>query len=501
MMLILFLICFDYNLLRTVKDAVIVPVAGAEVIPFLKVWGILPGALLITFLYARLSNRFSQESIFYIMVTGFLIFFSLFAFVCYPMRDVVHFDSLADTLTNYLPAGAKGFIGMVRYWSFSAFYILAELWGSMVMTVMFWGFANEIMKLDEAKRFYGLLGVSANFSSIIAGIVGIYCSKGILNTLLPFGNSSWEQTLMLSTLIVIVTAIMAMGIFRWMNRITLASSAYQDVHTVMEQGSKKKPISLGESIAFLSRSSYLICIAVIVIGYNLTMNLVEVVWKDQLRQLYPSEVQYNAFMSYSIIWVGLICTVGGLLVRLMLNRFGWTTTALITPVIMLVTCAGFFSFYFFQDNLSGIAFALFGASPLAIAVLFGAAQNILSRASKYTVFDATKEMTFIPLDHEMKLKGKTAIDGVGSRFGKSGGSLIYQGLLMFFGNVAASAPYVAAILFASIILWIGAARALGKKFNQLTAGKDEEAQQQTTPAESPIESSELATLSQNACRA
>ena len=57
-------------------------------------------------------------------------------------------------------------------------------------------------------------------------------------------------------------------------------------------------------------------------------------------------------------------------------------------------------------------------------------------------------MAFIPLGHECKLKGKAAIDGVGSRFGKSGGSMIHQGLLMIFGTVSMSAPYVAVILMA-----------------------------------------------------
>ena len=90
-------------------------------------------------------------------------------------------------------------------------------------------------------------------------------------------------------------------------------------------------------------------------------------------------------------------------------------------------------------------------APLALVVFFGGAQNCLSKAAKYSVFDATKEMAFIPLDHDVKLKGKAAIDGVGSRLGKSGGSLIHQGLLMMFGSLSLSSPYVAVILMVFII--------------------------------------------------
>jgi AAA family ATP:ADP antiporter len=114
-----------------------------------------------------------------------------------------------------------------------------------------------------------------------------------------------------------------------------------------------------------------------------------------------------------------------------------------------------------------------GTSPLVIAVFFGAAQNCLSKGMKYSVFDVTKEIAFIPLSHECKLKGKAAIDGVGSRLGKSGGSLIHGVLLMFFGTLTRSAPFVGVILMTVIGFWIMATRSLGRQFNALTQGEGE----------------------------
>src|SRR5260221_14387684 len=118
----------------------------------------------------------------------------------------------------------------------------------------------------------------------------------------------------------------------------------------------------------------------------------------------------------------------------MIKRFGWTKTALATPLLMMIFCLLFFGVLVFQDNLSGYFLAIVGMSPLAIAVFFGSIQNCMSKACKSSLFDSTKEMAYIPLSHESKLKGKTAIDGVGARFGKSGGSLIHQGLLMIFAT-------------------------------------------------------------------
>lgn len=103
-----------------------------------------------------------------------------------------------------------------------------------------------------------------------------------------------------------------------------------------------------------------------------------------------------------------------------------------------------------------------------MAVFFGSVQNCFSKAAKYSLFDTTKEMSFIPLSSDHKLKGKAAIDGIGSRLGKSGGSIIHQGLLLIFSTLSASAPYVAAILLGVIALWMVAVRSLGRQFAALS---------------------------------
>ncbi|MFM8454978.1 MAG: Npt1/Npt2 family nucleotide transporter, partial [Gammaproteobacteria bacterium] len=100
---------------------------------------------------------------------------------------------------------------------------------------------------------------------------------------------------------------------------------------------------------------------------------------------------------------------------------------------------------------------------LSMLLFFAAAQISLGRASKYTVFDETKEIVFIPLSQENKRKGKAVIDGIGSRFGKSGGSVIYQILLpICANNLDQTVPYVAVIMFIVIGLWIYSVFALGK---------------------------------------
>jgi AAA family ATP:ADP antiporter len=136
--------------------------------------------------------------------------------------------------------------------------------------------------------------------------------------------------------------------------------------------------------------------------------------------------------------------------------------------VMTTLAVGFFTFMFCGDAMMALSSALFGLTPFAMTVYCGSIQNCLSKASKYSVFDASKELAFLPLSSESKLKGKAAIDGLGSGLGKSGSSLTYQGFIILLGSVALSTPYIAGILFVVLLAWIFCVVSLGKQFKAMT---------------------------------
>jgi AAA family ATP:ADP antiporter len=471
MLLIFFLISFDYNVLRTLKESLLVTAksSGAEVIPFVKFWAMFPGAILMTLLFAWLSNRWSSEKVFYTIVLIFLSYFALFAFVLYPIRDYIHPHQLADRLQEVLPLGLKGFIAIFRYWTFTLFYVMSELWSSTVLSVLFWGFANQVTKISEAKRFYCLFGVGANFSGIFAGQISVYCCAYTQRGSSFFGEDPWHQSLNLMVSLILIAGIVALLLFRWMNRCVLTDKRYYDPLTVASEGEAKGKLSLKQSFNYLLQSKYLLYMSVIVIAYNVVINLTEVMWKHQVKEMYPNPLDYTLYMNHIVSIIGVVATLTSLFVAgNAIRRFGWVFTALITPAILLVTSIGFFTFLLMQNQAPTLTVSFLGFTPLALVVFFGSAQNILSRGAKYSVFDATKEMAFVPLTPESKLVGKAAIDGVCSRLGKSGGSIVHQTFLLFFSGISASAPYVAIVLFGILIIWVIAVRLLGKQFNEIT---------------------------------
>ncbi|MBT3393652.1 MAG: NTP/NDP exchange transporter [Waddliaceae bacterium] len=479
MMVLFFLISFNYHLLRIAKDVLIItaPGSGAEAIPFLKVWAMLPTAVIMVFFLTKLSNRYNRENVFYVMIGSFLAFFLLFVTVLYPLRESLYLNDFADTLKASLPAGLSGLIAIIRYWILTLFYVVAESWSNIMLSVMLWGLANDVTSVTEARRFYPLFGIGINASGILAGRIGGILANSMTTTSTTFNKvgsyfsngDAWDQTVTLFVILVIVVGIVSILLYRWMHIYIFVDHKNLDHQDGKGHELKKKPkLKLSENIKHVAQSKYLICIAIIVLSYNITINFTEVLWKSQMKELFPSPGEYTAYMSKVTTYVGIIATLSSYFISgNVIRRCGWKFAALATPFLIIVTGAGFFTFLFLKQYVyAGTAAMILGMSPLAITVLFGSMQNCLSRSAKYTVFDDTKEMAYIPLSPTEKVRGKSAIDGIGSRLGKSGASMSLQGLLLVFATPIACAPYIGAMILAILPLWIGSVRSLSKQFDK-----------------------------------
>jgi len=462
------LICFNYSLLKAAKDALVItaPGSGAVTIPFIKIWAIFPMALLVTFLFTHLFNKYSLEKLFYIMVGSFLLFFVFFATVLYPLRNVIHPHAMADKLQQLLPQGFQGLISIFRNWSYTLFYVMAELWGSAIMSVLFWSLANEIMTVKAAKRFYGILGIGANISTLCSGQIAIALSQNHIDFSFLFGADRWGQCLRLVTVVVVFIGTLSIFLFRWYTRKVI----HRDISLKHSQQNSLK-MGMRKNFSYLLKSKYLFCIAILVVSFNIALNMIEITWKDQVYRLYPDPNDFNAYMGKVLTSIGLLSTfIGFFFCGNIIRKLGWTFSALITPLATLVTGLFFFVFLLYQKHPYLTSWtAIIGCTPLFLGVFFGSVQNILSRACKFTLFDTTKEISFIPLSSESKWKGKAAIDGIGSRLGKTGGSIIHSGMLMFFGTISTTIPFVGIFLLFVVFIWITATLSLGRQFTHLNA--------------------------------
>jgi AAA family ATP:ADP antiporter len=158
-----------------------------------------------------------------------------------------------------------------------------------------------------------------------------------------------------------------------------------------------------------------------------------------------------------------------------IRKFNWFTAAAITPVIILIGGGLFFAFTC-SENLVAPLLVFLKSTPVAVATFLGAGVVIVSKSVKYTLFDPTKEMAYIPLDPELKSKGKAAVDVIGGRAGKAGGGYVQMGLLIAFAtkDVVAIAPYAFGTFAVVCIAWLYAVKALSKKVDAAVKFREEE---------------------------
>jgi AAA family ATP:ADP antiporter len=476
MLLMFFFISFNYSLLRNLKDALVINAAGspgAQIIPYLKFWGVIPCAILFMVMFSKLSNITSKKNLFYFSLIPFAIFFALFGYVLYPMKGALHPVHLNLT---YVPEGLQA---TIRIWTFSLFYIFAELWGSVALSLLFWGFANDTTKIDESKRFYPLFGLGANVALIFSGKASHYFSG--------FSEQVMLQSIMSIALVVIACVV---AIYWWINQYVLTDSRFYDPSKIKKK-KKKTKMKLTDSFKLLFHSKYLMYIATLVVVYGVSINLLEVTWKDQVRTLYPNTNEYLSFMgTYStfLAWTTMLMML--FFTNNIIRTFGWGVAAAVTPITMLVTGAGFFGILIAKDHL-GTLFSMMGTTPLMAAVFFGTCQNVISKAAKYSLFDPTKEMTYIPLDEESKVKGKAAIDIVGARLGKAGSSIIQQGLFMI-APLTVMTPYIGVLVAVFVAIWLFAIVKLNKEFGSRTNAKITYKDQEESSSESSATANEQA---------
>lgn len=465
MSIMMLFVLFNYHVLRSLKDCFVVPNIGAEAISFIKVYAVVPAAVILMLVYAKMTTCMKNKHIFYIFALIFLSFFLIFAFVLYPNQELIHPDpnqikALESTKIKILLwqldfSRLKWFFKIYSRWIFVLFYIFAELWGSVMIFLLFWQFANYITKTEEAKRFYPMFGFIGNIGVISGGILVQYFS----------------QTKLFVTYISLCTSaavVIIVALYIYINKKVLTDARYKIDHTRKIEWEKPK-LSLRDGFKLIFSSKYLGFIAILVISYGITVNLIEGPWKSKIRELYPSQSQYAHFMGTLQVFTGIVSMIAMLIGANILKKISWLSGAMVTPLILSISGMGFFIFVVFDQPVNLYIMQLVAFDPLWLAVTFGMIQNVFTKATKYSFFDPTKEMAYIPISSELQTKGKAAVDVVGARFAKSFGAIIQSSLFIIFPTLQYSdiTHYLMVIFLVISVIWLIDVKMLYKRYDKI----------------------------------
>uniref|UniRef100_A0A061RUF3 ADP,ATP carrier protein n=1 Tax=Tetraselmis sp. GSL018 TaxID=582737 RepID=A0A061RUF3_9CHLO len=471
MVILFFCMAFINTTVDSLKDTIVVTAAGSgpNVIPFLTVYGTLPAALLFLFLFSAASQWFDREQLFNGVVTVFVAFFTVFAWVLYPSHEHVHWYGVGESLRQALPAGLSGLVSMVQNWTFTLFYVAAELWGDIGLSLLFWGLANDITTHEEAPIIYPLFGVGANVAQVIAG--------RFLNSLGGVGSGAASFAVQLKA---ILTTVAAMGVVVlivhfYICRVStsqlesgggspreLPSPARKKAISSKKKKLARKP-SLSQAVRFLVNSPQIRCLAIMALAQGICTNLMDVAWKTHLRMLCPTPSEYASFMGNVASMTGVVTGLLMVASPILFKKIGWRGVAGATPWMLMVGGVPFFAAAVVY-NIIGLQ-PLVSAAFLQVMVVVGALLYVVCRSAKFSLFKPAEEMVYIGLDEESRTKGKAAIDVVGAQTGKAMSSGLQQVLLLIGrGHLGVMLPFMAAAFVAFVLQWRNAVNNLAKHY-------------------------------------
>jgi len=457
-------ILFNYSLLRSVKDGFIVTSIGAEALGFLKTCFVLPSAIIATMIYTILCNHMDSKKVFYVFAGFFIGYFILFTYVLFPSIESYRIsDATVQGWITAVPR-LKWIFRILQNWTYASFYIISELWGSMMVSLFFWQLANEVTRPSEAKRFYSMFGFVGNFGLLLTGYVLTTFLKQDLEA------DAAQQGFMFVLSGLILSALVMVALYAWTQLVVATNPALVDTAAPGAPKKKKSKPGLAQSFKVILTSRYLGLLTILLVSYGISTILIEGVWKDRVKALYPTKEAYVAFMGGFQAYQGVAAILFMLIGTNILRLVNWTTAAILTPAMILVTGFFFFLFIFASKGDAAIMSFVAASDLLFWAVMIGAMQNILSKATKYSLFDSTQKMAYMPLDDELKTKGMSAVEVIGGRLGKSGGGFLLSLIFLIFPSYTFSeaTPILAVLCGLILVMWIYAVKALGREYEAAT---------------------------------
>lgn len=207
-----------------------------------------------------MATLLEKKTLFYATCIPFFAFFFIFDAIIYPNRHSIQPSLLSVYSMFGMHSDATGastiFAKLFANWTSALFYVVAEVYSSVSVGILFWQFANDVVSVQQAKRFYPLFAQMSGLAPILAGqYVVKYASQA----------SDFGESLHRLTRLVTFSGIMICLFYKWSNEFLERNNVLTGE---VQEKKKKAKMTMAESTRFLASSEYLRLIAALVLGYG-----------------------------------------------------------------------------------------------------------------------------------------------------------------------------------------------------------------------------------------
>jgi ATP:ADP antiporter, AAA family len=325
-------------------------------------------------------------------------------------------------------------------WVPVAFYIAGAILGVLLIS-QFWTLANLVYDPRQAKRLFGFIGGGAPLGGIAGNALAVaapWLLGGATNLLLPS-----------AALMFLCAFVVSVVIGR--------ESVRPDSSLV---GKEEKGVGLAEAFRLLSRSRHLQIIAMVIAFASIGAAIIE----QQLNM--AAEASKGAGNTDSL--TTFLASVG-----LWMSTIGFIIQVWLTSKIHRYLGIGF------ALMVLPVSLGTTGVIMLLNAALWAPAlARILDQSLRYTVDKTTREILFLPLPGDIKLKAKSFVDVTVDRAAKAGGALLLLVLVKDWGlNLSWQQLSIASLIMvgAWVFMAIRARRGYLQAFRNSLATRDMQA--------------------------
>src|SRR3954469_3682076 len=268
-------------------------------------------------------------------------------------------------------------------WVPVAFYVLGLILGVLLIS-QFWTLANVVYDPRQAKRLFGFIGGGAPLGGVAGNALALYAPQiGSTNLILPAAG------------LLVLCAVLVAAIMR-----------RENVDADVAGAKEEKGVRLIEAIDLLRQSKHLQIIALVISFASIGAAIIE----QQLNMAAAAERgpggadSITSFLASVGLWMSAI----GFIVQV------WLTSKI--------------------HRYLGIGFALMilpvSLGSTAVVMLLNGAlwapalARILDQSLRYTIDKTTREILFLPLPADIKLKAKSFVDVTVDRMAKALGAVV-----------------------------------------------------------------------------